>query len=177
MVVVVIKIYLFKLLWFGNEQDNWFICHLLKMYTFIPLYSIDKEYSVVLLVELRCLTQILVLLLTLFTQDFSKCVVDWKFLIVTFHYSTTLIQCLIYVLDRPMLTAKPTCNIFLISFFSVFIYSRVLPFSGTPWSHSHSYTFTPGSRPVQWRAHLWPLNSSTGATGVRGLAQGPSEVQ
>ncbi len=43
-------------------------------------------------------------------------------------------------------------------------------FQGHP-EHTHSYTYTPGSCPVQ------PLSSSTGATGVRSLAQGPSEVE
>ncbi len=45
-----------------------------------------------------------------------------------------------------------------------------LSFWGTPWSHSHSYTFTPGSHPVQRQAYPRPLNSSTGVTGVRGLS-------
>lgn len=37
-------------------------------------------------------------------------------------------------------------------------------------------TFTPGSCSVQKQADLWPLNSSPGAVGIKGLAQGPCSV-
>ncbi len=50
-------------------------------------------------------------------------------------------------------------------------------FSGTPRSRSHRFTFIPGSCPVQRQSYLQPLSSFTGATGVRGLAQGPSVVE
>lgn len=41
-------------------------------------------------------------------------------------------------------------------------------FSGMPWSHSHSYTFTGESSPLQPQSHL----SATRAVRVDGLAQG-----
>lgn len=40
-------------------------------------------------------------------------------------------------------------------------------FSGTPWSHSHSYIFIPGSCPVQLQSDFL----ATGAVEVRGIAQ------
>ncbi len=45
-----------------------------------------------------------------------------------------------------------------------------------PRSHSHSYTFIPGSCTVQRQSDL-PLSSSTGVIQVRGLAQGLSVVE
>ena len=43
--------------------------------------------------------------------------------------------------------------------------------SGTPLSHSHGYTVTPGSCPVKPQSYLQPLSSS-GAMRVRGVAKG-----